>query len=92
MTQSRLRLPSGVVGGIDGGQPMVGLAGVDTDPEAGWSVGHGRLLSVGQHLFRPGDTRRQLRKQRPMRTSQSAARRPGEPGGHSTGATGGKRL
>ncbi|GAA3812262.1 hypothetical protein GCM10022206_58420 [Streptomyces chiangmaiensis] len=49
---------------------MVGLASVDTDPEAGWSVGYGRLLSVGQHPFRPGDTRRQLRKQRPLRTSQ----------------------
>jgi hypothetical protein len=71
---------------------VMGFTGVDPDPEAGQLLGRVRLLGSGSMPFGPRNTRRQLRKQRSVRRSQSAARRPEERGGHSTGATGGKRL
>jgi hypothetical protein len=69
---------------------VTGLAGVDPDPEVGQLLGRVRLLGSGSMPFGPRNTRRQLRKQRSMRRTQSAARRSEERGGHSTGATGGK--
>ncbi|WP_435804418.1 DUF6928 family protein [Streptomyces hirsutus] len=64
------------------GEPVMGLTGVDPDPEVGRLLGHVRLLDSGSMPFGPRNTRRQLRKQRSIAQisiSGQASRRAGRP-------------
>ncbi|MFF3928728.1 DUF6928 family protein [Streptomyces hirsutus] len=67
---------------VDRGEPVMGLTGVDPDPEVGQLLGHVRLLDSGSMPFGPRNTRRQLRKQRSIAQisiSGQASRRAGRP-------------
>ena len=73
--------PHGLPGAVDHAHPVMTLARIDTRPQTGpcclqFSGHHPNLLVLGHHRSARGTPRRHLRKQRPERGSQSAARAP----------------
>lgn len=84
-----LRRPQRGAGLIDQTQPVMALADIDACPRRRYLSLHHTSSSEPMNTCWPeGTPRRQVRKQRPERASQSAVRAPEEePGGQSIGAT-----